>query len=92
MTTEETDASASNQETQRIPRRDDTFFMMAETITPPLLFARIIFRRTQFVFIHSGINRSERLQGKAPGAEEPECTQKSTRIPSTAQRSHVTAQ
>jgi hypothetical protein len=48
--------------------------------------------RVIYVAMHSDINRSERLHGKAPGAEEPECTQQYMRIPSTAQRSQATAQ
>jgi hypothetical protein len=37
-------------------------------------------------------NRSERTLGKARGAQEPECTCKYMRIPSTAQRRPVFAQ
>ncbi|OIO09566.1 MAG: hypothetical protein CO069_01585 [Gallionellaceae bacterium CG_4_9_14_0_8_um_filter_60_335] len=46
----------------------------------------------RFSLKHSDRNRNERLHGKVPGAEKPECTQKYMRIPSTAQRRHATAQ
>jgi hypothetical protein len=36
--------------------------------------------------------RRERLQGKAHGAQAPECTRKYMRMPSTAQHSHAAAQ
>jgi hypothetical protein len=43
---------------------------------PLLPLPKAMVTTTIFCFdIHSDINRSERLHGKAPGAEEPECTQ-----------------